>query len=149
MKRIFIILGVVALLIVGGCVVSAFYGSSDTEESASDIVAEDEAPEVVAYQKIDPDEAKRVMDSGDSYILLDVRTLEEFAEEHIAGAILIPSEEIAERAASELPDKDTLIMVYCRSGVRSARVTSELIEMGYTNVYDIGGIIDWPYETIK
>ena len=99
------------------------------------------------YQKISPDAAKRFMDDGDPYILLDVRTDSEYYEKHIKGAILIPGDEIADRAESELPDKNALILVYCRSGVRSANAVNVLVGMGYANVYDIGGIIDWPYET--
>ena len=126
---------------------SVVYGPSlpGTGDTAGDAIVEDEAPEAAVYQKIDPEEAKRIMDSGDPYILLDVRTPEEFAEEHIAGATLIPIDEVIERSPLELPDKDALIFVYCRSGNRSFMVVNELAKMGYANVYDLGGIIDWPY----
>jgi len=87
------------------------------------------------------------MDSGEEYILLDVRTDQEFNEGHIGGAMLIPDYEIAVRAEQELPDKNALILIYCRSGRRSANIANELLEMGYLRVYDFGGIIDWPYET--
>ena len=90
-----------------------------------------------------------MMDSGDRYILLDVRTVEEYAERRIAGAVLIPDNEISSRAEAELPDKSMLILVYCRSGARSERAANALIGMGYKNVYDIGGIIDWPYQTVS
>jgi len=103
-------------------------------------------PEKGVYQKISPEEAKQMMDSDAAYILLDVRTEEEFAEGHIAGAILIPDYELAEHAASELPDKSARILLYCRSGRRSANAANLLIELGYTNVYDFGGILDWPYD---
>jgi rhodanese-related sulfurtransferase len=81
--------------------------------------------------------------------LLDVRTSEEYKEKRIEGAVLIPDYEINDRAAAALPDKDAAILIYCRSGRRSASVAHELIEMGYTNVYDFGGINDWPYETVR
>ena len=101
------------------------------------------------YQKISAEEAYRMMQDTEAYILLDVRTEEEFKETRIEGAILIPDYEIGSRAASELPDKSALILVYCRSGRRSANAAHELIEMGCQNVYDFGGIIDWPYDTIS
>jgi rhodanese-related sulfurtransferase len=101
------------------------------------------------YAKITAEEAKQMMDDGDGFILLDVRTEEEFAESHIEGAILIPDTEIAERASDELPDPDAQILVYCRSGRRSAQAADALTQLGYTSVYDFGGIIDWPYETIS
>lgn len=101
-----------------------------------------------AYKKISAAEAKAFMDRGEPYVLLDVRTKEEFQERHIRGAILIPSTEIKERAASILADTDALILVHCRSGRRSAMAAKDLIQSGYTRVYDFGGIIDWPYEIV-
>jgi rhodanese-related sulfurtransferase len=89
-----------------------------------------------------------MMDDGSPYVLLDVRTPEEYAESHIDGAVLIPDTEIADRADAELIHKDARIYVYCRTGVRSASATKILVDMGYTNVYDIGGIVDWPYGTV-
>ena len=100
---------------------------------------------VPEYHKLTAEQAKEIMDSGQSYILLDVRTDSEYAERHIEGAVLIPDCEIAARAESELPDKNALILIYCRSGRRSANVAYELVAMGYTNVYDFGGILDWGY----
>ena len=148
MKRVLIILAIIAVCVGGGIlVVNNLNNSTDIEEVMDDSTDE-EATEVAGHSKIDPAEAKRIMDGGDPYILLDVRTAEEFADEHIAGATLIPSDEILERATTELPDKNALIMVYCRSGVRSAAVVDELVEMGYTNIHDLGGIIDWPYEVV-
>ena len=95
------------------------------------------------------DETQRMMRELTDYILLDVRTDEEFKESRIDGAILIPDYELASRAETELPNKDMLILIYCRSGRRSANTAQELIAMGYTNVYDFGGIIDWHYETVS
>jgi len=102
---------------------------------------------ITKYNKISQEEAKAVVDGGGGYILLDVRTKEEYSQKHIVGAIHIPVDEIKRRAERELPDKDTLIMVYCRSGIRSINAAEILIELGYTNIYDIGGINSWPYET--
>ena len=99
------------------------------------------------YQQITAQEAKRIMDTETDYVIIDARTEEEFTAGHIENAILIPEYEIAERAEKELPNKDALILVYCRSGRRSKIASEELAKLGYTNVKEFGGIIDWPYET--
>ena len=98
------------------------------------------------YVNITAEEAKRIMDSEEGYIILDVRTQEEYDQGHIPGAIVISHEEIAEKAEDVLTDKDQLILVYCRSGRRSKIAAEALVELGYTNIKDFGGIIDWPYE---
>ena len=102
-----------------------------------------------SYEQIAPEQAKAIMDAESDYIIIDARTTEEFAEGHIENAILIPEYEIADRAEKELPDKDQLILVYCRSGRRSKIASEELVKLGYTNVKEFGGIIDWPYEVLK
>ena len=96
---------------------------------------------------ITAEEAKKLMDSESGYVILDVRTEQEYAEGHIPGAILIPDYEISEKAESVLTDKDQLILVYCRSGRRSKNAAEALEEMGYTRIREFGGILDWPYET--
>ena len=101
------------------------------------------------YVQITAEEAKQIMDTEDNYVILDVRTQKEFDEGHIDGAILIPEYEVANRAEKELPDKDQLILVYCRSGRRSKIASQALVDLGYTNVKEFGGIIDWPYEIVK
>ena len=101
-----------------------------------------------AYDQITPAEAKSLMGSEDGYVILDVRTPEEFAAGHIAGAILIPDYEIREKAESILTDKDQLILVYCRSGRRSKSAANELAALGYTNIWEFGGINDWKYGTV-
>ena len=101
-----------------------------------------------AYVNISPEEAKRIMDSQNGYVILDVREQNEYDESYIPGAILIPHGQIKELAPSMLPDKDQLILVYCRSGRRSKIAAEALEEMGYTNIKEFGGIIDWPYETV-
>ena len=101
-----------------------------------------------AYEQITPAEAQALMDSEDGYIILDVRTPEEFAERHIEGAILIPDYEIGEKAESILTDKEQLILVYCRSGRRSKNAANELATLGYTNIKEFGGINDWKYGTV-
>lgn len=99
-----------------------------------------------AYMNITPAQAKELMDTEENYVILDVRTQEEYAESHIPGAILIPDYEIAETAETILKDKDQLILVYCRSGRRSKLAAQELEKLGYTNIKEFGGINDWPYE---
>ena len=98
------------------------------------------------YMNITAEEAKQIMDTEEGYIILDVRTQEEYDEGHIPGAIVISHEEIAEKAEEVLTDKDQLILVYCRSGRRSKIAAEALAELGYTNTKEFGGIIDWPYE---
>ena len=101
------------------------------------------------YDQISGSEAKALMDSESGYIIIDARTQEEYDDGHIHGAILIPEYEIADRAEKELPDKNQLILVYCRSGRRSKIAAEELVKLGYTNVKEFGGIIDWKYEIVK
>ncbi len=101
------------------------------------------------YEQITPQQAKEIMDTEQEYIIIDARTEEEFAEGHIENAILIPEYEIKDRAEKELPNKDALILVYCRSGRRSKIASEELVKLGYTNVKEFGGIIDWLYEVVK
>ena len=98
------------------------------------------------YVNITAQQAKRVMDTQSGYIILDTRTQAEFDEGHIPGAILIPYDEILQKAESVLTDKDQLILVYCRSGRRSKLAAEDLVKLGYTNIKEFGGIIDWPYE---
>lgn len=100
------------------------------------------------YMNITAEEAKKIMDTESEYVILDVRTEEEFAQGHIPGAMLIPDYAIREEAESSLPDKDALILVYCRSGRRSKNAAETLAELGYTNIREFGGILDWPYETV-
>lgn len=98
------------------------------------------------YVNITAQEAKEIMGSEEGYVILDVRTWDEYNQGHIPGAILIPDTEIKARAEEVLTDKDQLILVYCRSGRRSKLAAEILVELGYTNIREFGGIIDWPYE---
>ena len=98
------------------------------------------------YEQITQEEAKAIMDSGEAHIILDVREQEEYDEGHIPGAILIPYDQIDYWAEEKLPDKDAQILVYCRSGRRSKIASETLGWLGYTNVKEFGGIIDWQYE---
>ena len=100
----------------------------------------------VVYLNITAEEAKEIMDTEEGYIILDVRTQDEFDESRIPGAILIPHDEITEKAEDLLTNKDQLILVYCRSGRRSKLAAEALVELGYTSIKEFGGLIDWPYE---
>lgn len=102
-----------------------------------------------AYEQISAEEARALMEIESGYVIIDARTEAEFADGHIEGAILIPEYEVASRAEGIIPDKDTLILVYCRSGRRSKIAAEALVALGYTNVKEFGGIIDWQYETVK
>ena len=104
--------------------------------------------EEITYRRINMDEAVTVMEEESGYVILDVRTPEEFAEKHIPGALNIPNETIGTEPIPELPDKDQLILVYCRSGNRSKQAAGKLAALGYTNVVEFGGINDWPGETV-
>ena len=101
------------------------------------------------YRQISMDEAVAMMDQESGYIILDVRTPEEFAEKHIPNAINVPNETIGMDEISALPDKDQLIMVYCRSGRRSKEAAEKLVKLGYTNIVEFGGILDWKGETVS
>lgn len=120
---------VVAMILFGGC--------SNTPENSDS-----------KYRKISAEEAKTRMDSNEDAVIVDVRTLDEFNEAHIPNAVLIPNESITDTPPEKLPELDAEILIYCRSGNRSQQAAEKLIALGYTNVYDFGGIIDWPYDTV-
>ena len=101
------------------------------------------------YTQISMQEAVSMMQEESGYIILDVRTTEEFAERHIPDAINISNEVIGKEEIAELPDKEQLILVYCRSGNRSKQASEKLAALGYTNVYEFGGIIDWTGDTVS
>lgn len=134
MKRILCIISVVLGIILVACA----NNNSTTDEG-----------EKAMFEQITQQQAKKIMDSGEEYILLDTREQSEFDEGHIPGAILIPYTEIENKAEQIIPDKNAQILVYCRSGRRSKIASESLVNLGYTNVKEFGGIIDWPYETEK
>ena len=116
-----------ALLLLAGC-------GAQSEESS--------------YRQITAEEAATMMEEESGYLILDVRTAEEYSEKHIPGAINVPNETIGSEDISELPDKEQLILVYCRSGNRSKQASEKLVKQGYTNIVEFGGINDWTGETI-
>lgn len=101
------------------------------------------------YMNINAEKAKEMMESMEEFVILDARSEAEFAEGHIPGAIVIPHDEISEKAEEEILDKDIPIFVYCRSGRRSKIAAEALVSLGYSEVYEFGGINDWPYEIEK
>ena len=121
------LLSVLAIFVLAGC-------SKETAENS--------------YKQISMDEAVTMMAEETDYIILDVRTPEEFAEKHIPNAINVPNETIGENEIPELPRKDQMILVYCRSGNRSKQASEKLVKLGYTNIYEFGGINDWTGETV-
>ncbi len=106
----------------------------------------DEMAGKAGYSDISPDTAKERLDSDEEVILLDVRTKEEYDTVHIKNSVLIPLDELEAIAPEVIKDKATPIFVYCRSGNRSITASEILVKLGYTNVYNLGGINDWPYE---
>ena len=121
------LLSVLAIFVLAGC-------SKETAENS--------------YKQISMDEAVTMMAEETDYIILDVRTQEEFAEKHIPNAINVPNETIGKDDIPELPRKDQMILVYCRSGNRSKQASEKLVKLGYTNIYEFGGINDWTGETV-
>lgn len=142
-KRFTSLISVVLIL----CMVTAC--SSGYTDTAEPTVIETQQESTMGYEQISADKAKEIMDTHSGYVIIDSRTLEEYDAGHIAGAIMIPEYEITDRAPEAIPDKDTLILVYCRSGRRSKIAAQALVDMGYTNVKEFGGIIDWPYEIVQ
>ena len=101
------------------------------------------------YRQITMDEAVALMAEQEDYLILDVRTFDEYNEKHIPNAICVPNENIGTEEVAELPDKDQLILVYCRSGNRSKQAAEKLAALGYTQIVEFGGIKDWPGETVS
>ena len=105
-------------------------------------------PEKSTYRQINAEEAAAMMEEESGYLILDVRTAEEYIQKHIPGAINVPNEIIGTEDIPELPDKEQLILVYCRSGNRSKQASEKLVKQGYTNIVEFGGINDWTGETV-
>ena len=114
--------------------------SSDSRQSE---VRTTEASEAATYQQITQEKAKEMMQADDDHIIVDVRRQDEYDSGHIPDAILIPNESIESERPKELPDLDQVILIYCRSGRRSKEASQKLADMGYTHIYEFGGIIDW------
>ena len=133
--RLISIIAIVGLLL-SGC------GIKEVETSVSSSSSSG------SYTQITQEEAVRMMAEDDGHVIVDVRRQDEFDSGHIPGAICIPNESIVDQEPKELPDKDQIILIYCRSGRRSKEASQKLYDMGYTRIYEFGGILDWTGETV-
>ena len=148
MKKALCIISVLLCILLTACGNDSSIGIIGGADGPTSIIVAEKG-EKAMYEQITAEEAKKIMDSGEEHIVLDTREQDEFDEGHIPGAILIPYTEIENKAEEMLPDKDKLILVYCRSGRRSKIAAESLSKLGYTNVKEFGGIIDWTYEIEK
>ena len=134
MKRLTLILLPVLMILMAALILTGCGSSADNEKT---------------YRQVSPEEAAAMMEEETDYIILDVRTQEEYETAHIPGAICIPNETIGTEDIPELPDKEQLILVYCRSGNRSKQASEKLAKQGYTNIVEFGGINSWTSETVS
>lgn len=148
MRKILCVISILICIILTACGNDSSVGIIGGADGPTSITVADKG-EKVMYEQISAEDAKKIMDSGEKVVILDVREQDEYDEGHIVGSILIPYTEIGNKAQETLPDKDKQILVYCRSGRRSKIAAETLAKLGYTNVKEFGGIIDWPYETEK
>ena len=148
MKKVLCIISILLCILLTACGNDSSIGIIGGADGPTSIIVSEKV-EKAMYEQITAEEAKKIMDSGEEHIILDTREQDEFDEGHIPGAILIPYTEIENKAEAMLPDKDKLILVYCRSGRRSKIAAESLSKLGYTNVKEFGGIIDWTYEIEK
>jgi Rhodanese-related sulfurtransferase len=143
MKRILLAASMILSLFAVGCAQMTSTTVATTTADASST-----AVSTKGYTIIKADEAKKMMDAG-NVIVVDVRTDSEYADKHIPNAINIPVESITTTQPDLLPDLHQTILVYCRTGIRAATASQKLVDIGYTKVYDMGGIVDWPYDTVQ
>ena len=148
MKKILCFISVILCIFLASCGNDNSVGVIGGADGPTAIIVSEKG-ENVMFEMITPQEAKTIMDSGEEHIILDTREQYEFDEGHIKGAILIPYTEIESKAEQMLPDKNKLILVYCRSGRRSKIAAESLAKLGYTNVKEFGGIIDWTWALEK
>ena len=141
LAALLVVLGVSVLL--SGC------GSADSNTMQPPAAKAQESKVTAEYHKITQEQAKERMTKNPKVIILDVRTPQEYKDGHIDKAINVPNEDINTTPPKELPDKNAEILVYCRSGHRSKQASDKLVKMGYTNIYDFGGINTWTYGTVK
>lgn len=137
MRKIMFIILIIASLLMISC--------SNSDQSVEENENETEGKVIM----ISPEEAKENLDEDSEIVLLDVRTQSEYESGHIEDAVLLPLDQLNEKASEVIPDQEKTYYVYCRSGNRSATAAQLLVDMGYENIYDLGGIIDWPYDTVK
>ena len=148
MKKLYVLISILLCIFLTACGNDKSIGIIGGTDGPTSIIVEEKG-EKAMFEQITAEEAKKIMDSGEEHIILDTREQDEFDEGHIPNAILIPYTLIENKTEEMLPDKDKLILVYCRSGRRSKIAAESLAKLGYTNVKKFGGIIDWPYEVEK
>ncbi len=148
MRKVLCIISAILCIFLTACGDDSSIGIIGGADGPTSIIVAEKG-EKAMYEQITAEEAKKIMDSGEEHIILDTREQDEFDEGHIPGAILIPYTEIENKAIELIPDKDKLILVYCRSGRRSKIAAESLAKLGYSNIKEFGGIIDWPYEVEK
>ena len=142
---IFIIAALTVIVIIAAALAAR---QNMTADHGSDSISSEGDTEM-NYTSITMEEAREIFATDGDYIILDVRTQEEYEDRHIPGALCIPNETIGSEDIPELPDKEQLILVYCRSGNRSKQASEKLAALGYTNIVEFGGINDWPGETVS
>ena len=155
MNKIELMVGVMILAIVlfTGCVNQAegqeVVASTESAKAIDALATSESTVPATVINTIDAEKAIEMMASGEPYVLVDVRTKAEYDEGHIEGALLLPLDQLETLAESQLKDKDATLLIYCRSGNRSAQASALLLELGYTQIFDFGGIMDWPGEIVN
>lgn len=142
MKKALVIV-VLSAMVMSGCSGRSDETTTQTSKAMETIETEETTMPANTYTSISMDEARTIFEQDGDYIIVDVRRADEFAEGHIPGAINIANESISTEMPSELPDKNQVIYIYCRSGNRSKQASEKLAAMGYTNIIEFGGILDW------
>ncbi|MCQ2529044.1 MAG: rhodanese-like domain-containing protein [Saccharofermentans sp.] len=142
MKKALVVV-VLSAMVMSGCSERSDETTTQTSKAMETIETEETTMSANTYTSISMDEARTIFEQDGDYIIVDVRRADEFAEGHIPGAINIANESISTEMPSELPDKNQVIYIYCRSGNRSKQASEKLAAMGYTNIIELGGIIDW------
>ena len=151
MKKYFTTIIVAVMLVLAGCSCSK---EADNSANTSTLTSVNEEKKDITgknkiYKQISQEEAKEMMKKDDGHIIVDVRRQDEYDSGHIAGAILIPNESIGTSQPDPLKDLDQIILVYCRTGNRSKQAAQKLADMGYTNVYEFGGINTWDGDVVQ
>ena len=139
MKKLWLIILALAAFTLTAC----YENKTESKVESGEEITTEESEMANSYKQISQEEAKLMMEKDDGHVIVDVRRADEYKEGHIPGAILIPNESISSVQPEELPDLDQIILVYCRSGRRSKEAAEKLANIGYSNIYEFGGIIDW------
>ncbi len=139
MKKLWLIILALAAFTLTAC----YENKTESKVESGEEIITEESEMANSYKQISQEEAKLMMEKDDGHVIVDVRRADEYKEGHIPGAILIPNESISSEQPEELPDLEQIILVYCRSGRRSKEAAEKLANIGYSNIYEFGGIIDW------